>query len=134
MEISSLRSKRINIFRKRERLRLRRDISLLFKSGSAVQNEDFVILYRKNGLDYSRIAISVRKKFGKANRRNKLRRWVRECFRLNKDSIPAGYDFLIIARKSLSEKFEKSNYWTVCKTLLNNFERLINEKSNIGSD
>lgn len=118
--------------KKRERLKLRRDITLLFKFGKAVQNEDFVIIYRKNGLDYSRIAVSVKKKFGKANRRNKLRRWIKECFRLNKSEIIKGYDFLIIARKALSEKFERSSYASVCKLLLSVLERITNADSNIG--
>jgi len=121
-------------FKKKERLKLRRDITLLFKFGKPVQNEDFVIIYRKNGLDYSRIAISVKKKFGKANRRNKLRRWVKECFRTNKEKIASGFDYLIIARKSLSEKFEKSDYWYVCSSLLSVFERIVNAESNLRND
>lgn len=125
---------RKHTFKKRERLKLRRDITLLFKFGKSVQNEDFVIIYRKNGLDYSRIAISVKKKFGKANRRNKLRRWVKECFRTNKEKIASGFDYLIIARKSLSEKFEKSDYWYVCGSLLSVFERIVNAESNLRND
>lgn len=121
-------------FKKKERLKLRRDITLLFKFGKSVQNEDFVIIYRKNGLDYSRIAISVKKKFGKANRRNKLRRWVKECFRTNKEKIASGFDYLIIARRSLSEKFEKSDYWYVCGSLLSAFERIVNAESNLRND
>lgn len=121
-------------FKKKERLKLRRDITLLFKFGKSVQNEDFVIIYRKNGLDYSRIAISVKKKFGKANRRNKLRRLVKECFRTNKEKIASGFDYLIIARKSLSEKFEKSDYWYVCGSLLSAFERIVNAESNLRND
>ncbi|AMW32897.1 ribonuclease P protein component [Fervidobacterium changbaicum] len=120
-------------FRKRERLRLRRDISLVFRFGKAIQSENFVVLYKKNGLDYSRLAIIVKRKFGKANRRNKLRRWIRECFRLNKDIIPKGYDFIVIARRALSEKFENSSYKSVCESLLENFERLIDAESNTGS-
>lgn len=127
MEIDCLRK---YSFKKRERLKLRRDITLLFKFGKSVQNEDFVVIYRINGLDYSRIAISVKKKFGKANRRNKLRRWVRECFRINKEKIPKGFDYLIIARRSLSEKFGNSNFWNVCSSLLSIFERIVNAESN----
>ena len=130
METHSLRK---YTFRKRERLRLRRDISPVFRCGKAIQSEKFVVLYKKNGLDYSRLASIVKRKFGKANRRNKLRRWIRECFRLNKDSIPKGYDFIVIARKALSENFEKSNYKVVCKALLGNFERLIDAESNTGT-
>lgn len=121
-------------FKKKERLKLRRDITLLFKLGKSIQNEDFVIIYRKNGLDYSRIAISVKRKFGKANRRNKLRRWIKECFRTNKEKIYPGFDYLIIARKSLSEKFEKSDYWYVCSSLLSVFERIVNAESNLRND
>jgi len=117
-------------FRKRERLKLRSDISLLFESGRSVQSEDFVIVYRNNRLDYSRIAVAVKRKFGKANRRNKLRRWVRECFRTNPDRVPKGYDFLVIARKPLSVKFKTSTYWSVSKSLIELFERIINEESN----
>ncbi|MFN3692182.1 MAG: ribonuclease P protein component [Fervidobacterium sp.] len=117
-------------FRKKERLKLRREVTLLFKFGKAAQNDDFVVIYRKNGLGYSRIAISVKRKFGKANRRNKLRRWVRECFRLNKSDILKGYDFLIIARKALAEKFVSSSYFSVCESLLNIFERIKNAESN----
>jgi len=117
-------------FRKRERLKLRSDISLLFQVGKSVQNEDYVIIYKKNRLDYSRIAVSVRKKFGKANRRNRIRRWVKECFRTNKNRIPKGYDFLVIARRPLSNKFENSTYWSVSGSLIELFERITNEESN----
>ncbi|MGC8820095.1 MAG: ribonuclease P protein component [Fervidobacterium sp.] len=131
METHRLTHCRNFTFRKKERLKLRRNITLLFKLGNSIQNEDFVVIYRKNGLDYSRIAISVRKKFGKAIRRNKLRRWVRECFRTNKEKIAKGYDYLIISRKGLSGKFEKSNYWSVCASLLSVFERIVDAESNI---
>lgn len=125
METDSLRF----TFRKKERLKLRRDIKLLFEEGRTLQSQFFVVIYRKNGLDYSRIAVSVRKKFGKANRRNKVRRWVRECFRTNKQYFPKGFDMMFIVRKALSEKFAEVNYSTICKELLKLCARIVDEKN-----
>ncbi|ODN30718.1 ribonuclease P protein component [Fervidobacterium thailandense] len=125
METDSLRF----TFRKRERLKLRRDIKLLFEEGKSLQSQFFVVIFRKNGLDYSRIAVSVRKKFGKANRRNKVRRWVRECFRTNKQYFPKGFDMMFIVRRALSEKFEEVNYHKICEELLKLCARIVDEKN-----
>jgi len=51
-------------------------------------------------LDYSRIGITVTKKYGKAHKRNRMKRLVREFFRLNKPLFKQGYDFLIIVKNS----------------------------------
>ncbi|ACB09699.1 MULTISPECIES: ribonuclease P protein component [Thermotoga] len=111
-------------FTRRERLRLRRDFLLIFKEGESLQNEYFVVLFRKNGLDYSRLGIVVKRKFGKATRRNKLKRWVREIFRRNKGVIPKGFDIVVIPRKKLSEEFERVDFWTIREKLLNLLKRI----------
>lgn len=116
-------------FRKKERLKLRRDIKLLFEEGRTLQSQFFVVIYRKNGLDYSRIAVSVRKKFGKANRRNRVKRWVRECFRTNKQYLPKGFDMMFIVRKALSERFAEVNYSKICEELLKLCARIVDEKN-----
>lgn len=111
-------------FTRRERLRLRRDFLLIFKEGESLQNEYFVVLFRKNGLDNSRLGVIVKRKFGKATRRNKLRRWVREIFRMSKGVIPKGFDIVVIPRKKLSEEFERVDFWTVREKLLNLLKRI----------
>ncbi len=57
----------------------------------------------KNSLDYSRLGISVGRKFGNAVKRNRAKRLVREFFRRNKHIIPKGYDFVFLPRKNLLE-------------------------------
>ncbi|MFA5164617.1 MAG: ribonuclease P protein component [Candidatus Omnitrophota bacterium] len=53
----------------------------------------------RNGLDISRIGVSMRREnFRLAVTRNKLRRYVREAFRLNKERISAGYDIIVMPR------------------------------------
>lgn len=63
----------------------------------------FLVLGRFNGLAGSRLGITVTKKVGPAVVRNRLKRQVRELFRLNHDQWPAGIDYLFIARQSAGQ-------------------------------
>ncbi|MBO8140487.1 MAG: ribonuclease P protein component [Thermosipho sp. (in: Bacteria)] len=127
METSSLKR---YTFRKHERLKLRKDILEVFNKGKGIQNDWFVVLFFKNGLDYSRFAFSVKKKFGKAVKRNKVKRWMRESIRNNKDFIPKGYDYLIIVRKKLSLNFDILSYREFSEVFLSLFERVNDEENN----
>ena len=73
---------------RQERLRLRRDFDRVFSEGKSVYNDYLRLVYIKNGLDHPRIAVVVRKKIGKAVFRNRLRRLVKEVYRLNKEKFP----------------------------------------------
>ena len=56
----------------------------------------------RNNLEYNRVGISVSKKVGKANVRNKVKRRIRESYRLDVDGkIKSGYDIVFIARVSI---------------------------------
>jgi ribonuclease P protein component len=54
----------------------------------------------RNNLNYSRIGITVTKKYGKAHKRNRMKRILREFFRLNKPLFGKGYDFLLIVKNN----------------------------------
>ena len=92
---------------KTERLRRKADFDRVFKKGKSIVDPFFVVLYVKNSLPFSRIGISIKRKFGKAHVRNRLRRLVKEVYRTNKSVLPAGYDILFIARKDLSDLFKE---------------------------
>jgi len=111
-------------FPKRERLRLKRDFENVFENGKVIQNDFFVLFYVENGLDHPRLGVVVKRKFGKAWARNKLKRWVREIFRKDKAKFKEGYDYVILPRKRLSESFDRMDYWLVKRLIEELLERV----------
>lgn len=51
-----------------------------------------------NALDYSRLGLAISRRVGRATARIRLKRLLREAFRLSQHELPAGYDFLISVR------------------------------------
>jgi ribonuclease P protein component len=53
----------------------------------------------ENGLDHARLGLSVsRKKVKTAAGRNRIKRLIREAFRLSKAELPAGLDLVVVPR------------------------------------
>jgi len=59
------------------------------------ETDNFILLIHKNTLSTRKIAVSIRKKTGNAAVRNRMRRLVKEFFRLNKDMFVEHSDNLI---------------------------------------
>lgn len=86
-------------FSRKQRLLKRREFVELSREGVKIQNYYFLALYKKNGKNRSRLGITATKKVGNAATRNKIKRYCREFFRLNKDRISENIDINIIAKK-----------------------------------
>ncbi len=80
------------------RLRRQRDFAALFDGRCAAANHRMVVYAGPNGLDRSRMAVSVSRRLGEAVVRNRIKRRIREAFRLEQHEAPAGYDYLLIAK------------------------------------
>ncbi|MCD6449055.1 MAG: ribonuclease P protein component [Thermotogaceae bacterium] len=106
-----------------ERLRLRKDFKNVFKNGKSVYNEYFRIVYVKNELGLTRIAVLVKKKIGKAVYRNRIKRLVKEFFRNNKRLFPESSDIVFLARGGFKGK-ESVNYKDVERVILDLLERI----------
>ena len=76
---------------------------------SSGQANGLLVLYaRKNRLGINRVGITVSKKLGKAHIRNRIRRRVREVYRLNEDKFQRGWDIVVVVRgKAVEAPFGK---------------------------
>ena len=73
------------------------------------QANGYLVLYaRKNRTATNRVGITVSKKLGKANVRNRVRRRLREVYRLNEEKFQCGWDIVVVARtRAIHAPFEK---------------------------
>ena len=72
------------------RLAKRREFVRVYDSGQKVFSRFSVLFFLANDLPQSRVGITVTKKVGKANVRNRLKRWTREIYRRQRE--PLGLD------------------------------------------
>ena len=82
-------------------LRKQRDFDRVYKKGSSRGSRYVVILYRKNGLGYTRTAFVASRKVGNAVTRNRARRLMREAYRSLETGIAEGYDIIFVARNTI---------------------------------
>lgn len=92
-------------FPKKERLLNRKDFVNLNRSGKRDRTDHFTALFKENGFNFTRLGITVDKRVGNAVRRNRIKRLIREFYRLNKESFCKGYDINIIARRGAHKLF-----------------------------
>jgi len=88
---------------KATRLAKRREFLRVYETGRKLFSRYCVLFYAANGLTHSRVGITATKKLGKANVRNRLKRWTREIYRRQReplllDEIPL--DFVVNVKPS----------------------------------
>ena len=71
-------------------------------------NSCLVLYARRNNSPTNRVGITVSKKLGCAVVRNRIRRRLREVYRLNEDRFAPGWDIVVVARsRCVNVSFEK---------------------------
>lgn len=86
-------------FTRGDRLLKRAEFIELSKIGKKIQNKQFIIIYSPGRQQRTRLGLTVSRKVGKASERNRIKRRIREFFRLYRNDIPGFWDMNIIARK-----------------------------------
>ena len=73
------------------------------------QASPYMVLYaRKNRTGTNRVGITVSKKLGKAHVRNRVRRRLREVYRLNEEQFQPGWDIVVVTRsRAVEANFSK---------------------------
>ena len=88
------------------RVKTHEDFQEVIKEKKTVSNRIYVLYYKKNELNHSRVGISSSKKLGNAVTRNKIRRQIRMIAQ-QVINFENSIDYCIIVRKSFLEtKFE----------------------------
>jgi ribonuclease P protein component len=91
------------IFKKKDKILKRREFLQLKRCGKRIQDRNFIIIYSDGRYEKNRIGITVSKKLGNAVKRNKIKRLIRENFRMNRDKIAEFMDINVIAKKKAGE-------------------------------
>jgi len=86
-------------FTKADRILKRGEYIALSKSGKKVQNTEFIAYFLPARHDRSRLGVTVTKKVGQAVERNRIKRIVREFFRINRHCLSGRWDINIIAKR-----------------------------------
>lgn len=72
---------------KERRLAKRREFLRVYEKGQKIVSRYVVLFFAANALPHSRIGITATKKLGKANIRNRLKRWTREVYRRQREPL-----------------------------------------------
>ncbi len=89
-------------FTKSERLLKKNEFQKVFDEDRTFRNNELLVYALPNGMDKSRIGLVVGKKVGNAVRRNRIKRILREAFRLNKGLLRISVDMVLIPRPGLT--------------------------------
>lgn len=84
-----------------DRLKKNRDFRRVFDEENFVANAFFSVHLFQNPAKRRRVGISAGKKLGGAVFRNRCKRRIRECYRLNQELFPEATDIVIVARRAL---------------------------------
>ena len=90
-------------FGKALRLRKRAEFLDAQKCGTRRPGRFLVVIVARREEGPTRLGITVSRKVGPAVIRNRVKRLVREAFRLHRHELPAGLDLVVVARHGASE-------------------------------
>jgi ribonuclease P protein component len=97
---------------KRNRLSRSRDFDAVYRQGRSTSTR-FLVLYwfdRDENSSEPRLGLAVPKAAGNAVARNRIKRQLREAWRARLESVPAGRDYVLIAKPGLPEAVESNGF------------------------
>ena len=83
-----------------ESLKNNRDFQNVYKNGESFANKYLVMYVLENGTGCNRLGISVSKKVGNSVVRHRVKRLIKESYRLHEGIFNSGLDIVVVARPS----------------------------------
>ncbi|GAB4162367.1 MAG: ribonuclease P protein component [Planctomycetaceae bacterium] len=111
---------------KRQRIRRSQDFDAIYKNQCRAGDAVLLVFAARNHLEWTRFGVSVSRKHGNAVRRNRLKRLLREAFRLSQHDLPAGLDLILIPRQNSEATLE--DFQQSLKRLAKRLERKLSHE------
>lgn len=112
---------------KAQRIRSSQDFARIYDAKQRAGDDHLLVFGQRNGGERTRFGLSVSKKHGGAVRRARLKRLLREAFRLSQHELPAGLDLVLIPRQGSGATLE--DYRQSLKRLAQKLDRRLAEVS-----
>lgn len=107
--------------KKTKMIKRRHEFKILFSKGKIVYNKNLTFYFLKNNLSINQLGIAVSKKSGNAVDRNRIKRLIRENYKIFEEKISTGYNILISVNKKC--EIEKINFYDVKKEMEKSFKK-----------
>lgn len=85
-------------FTKQQKLRRPAEFRCVYDAKTKAGDEHLLVFALRNDLGTTRVGLSVSKKHGGAVQRNRVKRLLREAFRLHQHDLPQGLDLVLVPR------------------------------------
>lgn len=96
-------------------IKRRYEFKILFSKGKIAYGRNLTMYVLKNKIAFNKLGIAVGKKSGRAVDRNKIKRLIRENYRLSEDFLKTGYNILISVNKKAD--IRKIDFYDVKKEI-----------------
>jgi len=108
-------------FPRANRLTKPSDFTEVFKSPKRLDDGNFIILFKPNGLGRARLGLAIsRKNIRLASARNRIKRIIRESFRRSKDELK-GFDIVVVAKRNINNQ----NHSIIARSIAGQWKKVI---------
>ena len=101
------------------RIRKNAEFRAVYRRGKSFSNSLLVLYIYKNKKNINRLGVSINKRVGNSVERNRIKRLIKEIYRLNSDNIKVGYDLVFIARNLSKGR----NYMEIGNSIKNSIKK-----------